>query len=474
MRSLSGRLKWGLFLLTILLLTVVAFQADRATNLFADSSQWVSHTHEVETELEKIEADLLAIESGRQGYILSGSSSHEERYQAAKVSIGKHLAKVNALTIDNPPQQQRLNKLEPLIERRIALLEESIALRKEGKPDRSRQIELTTAGLGVYNDAVSLLEDLKKEEARLLVERQQLNGRRYNTTRQVLAIAFLVVVLLLFANFRQLLIELKDRERAESAVRRLSSRILQLQDAERRKVARELHDSIGQYFAGLKMDLGLLRNENLSEEKRRQILERSTALLDKGLAETRTLSHLLHPPMLDEIGFASAASWYVEGFSERSKIDVTLELPNNMKRLPRDMELVLFRVLQEALTNIHKHSGSGTALVRLDSTEDAVRLLIQDHGRGIPPLLLQEFQRTSSGTGVGLAGMRERVIESRGKLEVQSDAQGTCLLVTMPLPPAEESISPNSSPEFGRGDSDVKTDRMAKPGDRNGLMLARA
>jgi signal transduction histidine kinase len=390
------------------------------------------------------------------------------------VSIGKHLAKVNALTIDNPPQQQRLNKLEPLIERRIALLEESIALRKEGKPDRSRQIELTTAGLGVYNDAVSLLEDLKKEEARLLVERQQLNGRRYNTTRQVLAIAFLVVVLLLFANFRQLLIELKDRERAESAVRRLSSRILQLQDAERRKVARELHDSIGQYFAGLKMDLGLLRNENLSEEKRRQILERSTALLDKGLAETRTLSHLLHPPMLDEIGFASAASWYVEGFSERSKIDVTLELPNNMKRLPRDMELVLFRVLQEALTNIHKHSGSGTALVRLDSTEDAVRLLIQDHGRGIPPLLLQEFQRTSSGTGVGLAGMRERVIESRGKLEVQSDAQGTCLLVTMPLPPAEESISPSSSPEFGRRDSAAKTDRMETPGDKNGLMLARA
>jgi len=460
MRSLSGRLKWGLFFLTILLLTVVAFQADRATNLFADSSRWVAHTHEVETELEKIEADLLAIESGRQGYIISGSTSHEERYQAAKISIGNHLVKVRALTTDNQPQQERLNRLEPLIERRITLLEESIALRKAGKPDLSRQIELTTAGLGVYNDAVSLLEDLKQEEARLLVERQQLNARRYTTTRQVLAIAFLIVVLLLFANFRQLLIELKDRERAESALRRLSSRILQLQDAERRKVARELHDSIGQYFAGLKMDLGLLRNENLSEEKRQQILSRATALLDKGLAETRTLSHLLHPPMLDEIGFASAASWYVEGFSERSQIDVTLELPSNMKRLPRDMELVLFRVLQEALTNIHKHSGSATALVRLESTGSAVRLMIRDYGRGIPPSVLQEFQRTSSGTGVGLAGMRERVVESRGKLEVQSDAQGTCLLVTMPLPSTEESTSRNSSPEFGSGDSAAKADRV--------------
>ena len=131
-----------------------------------------------------------------------------------------------------------------------------------------------------------------------------------------------------------------------------------------------------------------------------------------------------------------------------------------MKRLPRDMELVLFRVLQEALTNIHKHSGSATALVRLESTGSAVRLMIRDYGRGIPPSVLQEFQRTSSGTGVGLAGMRERVVESRGKLEVQSDAQGTCLLVTMPLPSTEESTSRNSSPEFGSGDSAAKADRV--------------
>ena len=279
-----------------------------------------------------------------------------------------------------------------------------------------------------------------------------------------------MVILLFFANFRQLLIELKDRKRAEDSVRRLSGRLLQLQDAERRKVARELHDSIGQYFAGLKMDLGMLASGNVSPERREEILVRSVRLLDQGIAETRTLSHLLHPPMLDEIGFASAANWYVEGFSERSKIKVALELPEGMKRMPRELELVLFRVLQEGLTNIHRHSGSASATVRLESKASMAKLIIQDYGKGIPENLLEEFRRTSTGTGVGLAGMRERVTELGGQLDVECNGQGTCLSATVPLPQEEESSSPNSRPE-GHRESQLK-DSSAGAGP--GLMLALA
>ena len=254
-----------------------------------------------------------------------------------------------------------------------------------------------------------------------------------------LAIAFAVVVIFLIANFRRLLIELRERREAQDSVRRLSGRILQVQDEERRKVARELHDSIGQVLAAMKMNVSMLSDGRTEEaETRERLFSELQELLDQGIAEARTLSHLLHPPLLDELGLSSAARWLVDGFSKRSGIQVTLNIPNKLGRMPPQIELALFRVMQESLTNIHRHSGSTSADIRMVRTPSTVTLTIQDYGKGIPQHILEGVRRTSGGLGVGLAGMRERVSELGGQLDLYADKHGTRLQVTLAIPPTED------------------------------------
>lgn len=231
--------------------------------------------------------------------------------------------------------------------------------------------------------------------------------------------------------------ELKQTEQAlrerTVAFQKLSSRLLRMQDEEHRRIARELHDSLGQYLAALKISVGLLRRSggDRTDAHCSEIEE----IADRCIDETRTLSHLLHPPLLDELGFASAAKWYVEEFAKRSGIQVSLDFPSNLERLAEGAEVALFRVLQEALTNIHRHSGSQTAEIGLEIDDFEVSLQVRDHGRGIPPELLERFQKTGGETGVGLAGMRERMHELGGRLEIHSDGKGTQVRVTVALSP---------------------------------------
>jgi signal transduction histidine kinase len=174
---------------------------------------------------------------------------------------------------------------------------------------------------------------MSAEEDRLLAERQAHSAGTFMRVRSVLGVTFGLVLVILIMDFRRLNIELNQRKEAEAAVRRLSARVLQMQDAERRKVARELHDSIGQYFASLAMNMEMLRDSAIAPAKREQLLAESLEMLKQGSAETRTLSYLLHPPLLDEAGFVSAARWYVDGFAERSKIDVSLEVDPQLGRV---------------------------------------------------------------------------------------------------------------------------------------------
>lgn len=218
------------------------------------------------------------------------------------------------------------------------------------------------------------------------------------------------------------------RKAAEDATRRLSARILSLQDEERRRIARELHDSLGQYLAALKMNIDLLPTRDV-----KRMAAQCSEIVDRCLVETRTISHLLHPPLLDEAGFGSAARWYVEGFAERSGIEVKLDLPAELGRLNRDVETALFRALQEALTNVHRHSGSSVVDVRLVIDEKQVRLKIRDNGRGIPQKTLRQLAEGSGARGVGLAGMRERMRELGGSLQIQSDQTGTLLKIAVPI-----------------------------------------
>ena len=214
-------------------------------------------------------------------------------------------------------------------------------------------------------------------------------------------------------------------------LRRLSSNLLRAQDDERRRISRELHDSLGQYLAAAKMSLGGLRRSDATEREA-QIFRQLMDTLDKCYAETRTLSYLLHPPLLDELGFASAARWYVEGFSERSGMEVHLNVPPGLQRLPGTLELVLFRILQETLTNIHRHTQSRSVDIQLELAGENVTLGVRDYGQGMPPALLERF-RAGTGAGVGLRSMHERISELGGRLEIQSDTNGTLIQVMAPL-----------------------------------------
>jgi len=222
--------------------------------------------------------------------------------------------------------------------------------------------------------------------------------------------------------------DITGRKRMEDAARSLSARILTLQDDERRRIARGLHDSLGQYLAALKMNVHMLAagGEN-------RLAAESLDIIDKCIAETRTVSHLLHPPLLDEAGFGSAARWYVDGFAQRSGIRVNLDLPRELARLSREAEIALFRALQEGLSNVHRHAGSTQVEIRLGAEQDCVRLEIKDNGRGIPAERLQGLNEGAAEAGVGIAGMRERMRELGGSLEIESDSSGTRLRVAIPV-----------------------------------------
>ena len=218
-------------------------------------------------------------------------------------------------------------------------------------------------------------------------------------------------------------------EERTTALRQLSSRLLSLQDTERRRIARELHDSLGQYLVGLKLNVEMIRQSPECEPLWSEVEQ----LMEQCMSEVRTLSYLLHPPTMDAAGFASAARWYVEGFGQRSGIKVTLDAPDDLGRLPDAIELALFRVLQEALTNVHRHSGASETHVSIGEEAGQVLLQIKDNGRGIPEELLTHFRATGAGMGVGVAGIRERAWELGGSLKVESDSGGTLVRVSIPV-----------------------------------------
>jgi PAS domain S-box-containing protein len=224
--------------------------------------------------------------------------------------------------------------------------------------------------------------------------------------------------------------DITARNRAEEAMRSLSGRILTLQDDERRRIARGLHDSLGQYLTALRMNLDILQD---SQDSKAKLAADCSEIVDKCLTETRTISHLLHPPLLDEAGFSSAARWYVDGFAQRSSIKVNLNLPPELGRLHRDMEIALFRGLQEALTNVHRHSGASAVDICLSLDAKQIRLEIRDNGKGIPAKRLKSLIEGAREAGVGIAGMRERMRELGGSVEIQSDRKGTKVIVRIPI-----------------------------------------
>jgi len=222
------------------------------------------------------------------------------------------------------------------------------------------------------------------------------------------------------------------------------------QDEERRRIARDLHDSAGQNLAALAMTVARIEDEAKRDPARlRETVKEVRDLIEGLTREIRTTSYLLHPPMLDEMGLASALGWYLEGLQQRSGLSIELNIPSDFGRLAPDVELAIFRLVQECLTNIHRHSGSKTAVIRIIRGPDKIYAEVQDHGKGMSPERFAEVQSQGAGVGVGIRGMRERVRQAHGELTVDSNALGTKITATFPAtkPAAkeEDSISRHST-----------------------------
>lgn len=229
--------------------------------------------------------------------------------------------------------------------------------------------------------------------------------------------------------------DITDRKQAEEVdrVRELSGRLLRIQDQERRRFARELHDSAGQTLTMLGISLTELieRAQRVAPDLAKDG-GRIQELVQQLHREIRTTSYLLHPPLLDETGLSSALSWYVDGLAERSGLGLNLSVAEDFGRLPDELELAIFRLVQECLTNVHRHSGSKTADIRIAREGDNLLVEVKDQGEGIPPHRLAEIQ--SQGSGVGIRGMRERLRQFHGELKIHSDHTGTCVSVGIPIP----------------------------------------
>lgn len=221
---------------------------------------------------------------------------------------------------------------------------------------------------------------------------------------------------------------------SEKSLRELSLHLLRTQDEERRRLGRELHDSLGQYLAAVKMRLdSISMNLGSREPVVREQLAECSQLTEDSIKEVRTISYLMYPPMLEEMGLKSAIPWYVDGFTQRSGIRTTLEMSSEFERLPRDAELAMFRVLQESLANVHRHSGSSEARIRLFVNNGMASLEIQDRGKGLPPGVLEHGSHGGIGQfGVGLRGMSERLQHLGGRLEILSTGSGTTVVATVP------------------------------------------
>ncbi len=423
------------FASAVMLLVLSGLAAYVTINRLLESEKWVVHTLEVKEALGEVDSSFVRAGRARSGYVISGNDDFLRQFEAAAPEISGKIQRVRDLTRDNQKQQELCARLEDVTERRLALLRESVQLKQQAPENQLGQADFDRRSIPLASEMTSLVQQMHDDEQGLFELRGKATHRLFILAVVILAVTFVMALELLAVHYRLLSAELKAREGAErsarnseESIRRLTGRLLQLQDEERRKFSRELHDSLGQYLVGVKMNL-----EMFATQRKADFLVEAVQLVDQSIAETRTISHLLHPPLLDEAGFSSAAKWYLEGFAQRSGIEVKLNLPEDVARLPRAVALGLFRALQESLTNIHRHSGSTKAEVTLELLPDHVLLKVRDYGKGIAPELVENFQADGTNTGVGLAGMRERVRELGGHLWIEPGKPGTVISVAVPL-----------------------------------------
>lgn len=438
-RELSFKRPFVLFAVILLLLVAIGVAGYRVASEGIVSREWMIHTFKVQSAIQEVRISLSQAAGDRRNLLQVGDLQALQDFPNARQEVMQATKRLRQLTVDNLQQQEEISQVEALAIERLDLLQSSIDRYQQRHETLLQQMEIEETGIRLDRQINDLLQKMYDSEQVLLQMRQQTSKQMYEGTVVVLVISFVLAFALLASNFYFLYGELKRRRETEKTLRavgdsyrRLSTRLLELQDEERRKFARELHDSAGQYLALLKMNLGRIVASAASQDaSTRELLGEAMQWTDRTIAEIRTVSHLLHPPMLDEVGFGSAGRWYIEEFGKRSGIQVSLDLPKDTARLSPETELVLFRVLQEGLTNVHRHSGARKVEIHSSQSDGKVNLTLHDYGHGMSADALKRFQ-SGIGIGVGLAGMRERVAELGGTMTIDSDSRGTIVQVSLP------------------------------------------
>lgn len=423
------------FASAVLLILLSGLAASITISRLRSAEQWVTHGHDVEIAIADLNTVINRAGRLRTEYVESGSPDRLAEYEATAAQIPKKLEILNRLTADNPVQGANCAKFAMLDEERIELMRQAVNLKASGQSTLEKQAQITQRIVAIASDTDALTQKMDAMEQGLLDQRTASARRWFGGIVGILMTALGGALILFWVHYRLLNQELHALEQAQTSLRGLSARLMNLQDEERRKFSRELHDSLGQDLAALKMLLPMISGARPSDPNLSECMQ----VVDKAIAETRTISHLLHPPLLDEAGLAVAVKWYVDGFAQRSKVDVKVDIPDDLGRLPAAVELTLFRILQESLTNIHRHSGASKAEVNVSRLPGGLVMKIKDFGKGIAPATLDRFRSDATGTGVGLVGMRERIRELSGQFEITADANGTVIVVTVPV--KEESTS---------------------------------
>jgi len=416
-----------IFSLALLLLISSGIATSFSIVGLVNSTKWVAHTYDVKQSISKIESVFALAGRTRARFVAAGDASAREQYNSAITLLQSELQDAERDISDNPVQRENVARLQLLINKRIEVFTSSINTYTSGKTDPDEQLLFNAQSLQLADDSNQVMSAMQDEEDRLLVERLRVSDRLFKVTVAVLSAMFLSSLILIVVHYRMLTAEGAKREESEENARRVSAQLLRVQDHERRRFSRELHDGLGQTLAVVKWTLSSLLEKHPDDPS----ISECVKSVDEAILGTRTISHLLHPPLLDEAGFESAARWFVEGFSQRSGIPVSLTI-QDAGRLPRSVELALFRVLQESLTNIHKHSKSPRAEVSLRPDRANVILRVKDFGDGLPEETLENFVHSGTRVGVGLAGMRERIREQGGQFRIDSNGAGTTIEVSLP------------------------------------------
>ena len=365
----------------------------------------------------------------RVAFIDSPSPRSLEAFEDAVKEAPVALGKLRQLTADNPAQRAMCDRLQAITDQRVVISRQSVELIQQNRSTPEKQLQINSAVAKTAYDNAAITQQMRRNEDALLQQRNQLSKLLFDTTLGVLAISFLLAGLMFRVHYQ-------PAESRTAGTPRRGESVAPVEPATHPRAGRgtqKVRPGIARRFGA---DPGRRENHGgySSDRKWGRPASHGTRRACWTMRSRRpaTISYLFHPPLLDESGFASAAKWLVDGYAQRMGMEVSANFPRPAERLPRSVEITLYRVLQEALNNIHRHSRSTRADVSLQTDDNWTTLRVKDYGRGIPNVTLEAFRTNGTQAGVGLTGMKERVKEQGGRLEIRSDGTGTEVIATIP------------------------------------------